>query len=123
LSFGIGLHLLNVRFLLHSANFVVVFLVSEALLDCLGAEAHVFSLPNFLKSCVLSYDVVICSKAALFHGLEYILLVKGENCLFQVVLKLQIQGISRHNLSWVKSLSSLLHRNRLFSTWREDGLV
>lgn len=78
------------RFLLHSANFIVVFFVSEALLDCLGAKTHVFSLSNFLKSCVFSYDVVICSEAAFFHGLEYILLVEGENCLFQVVLKLQI---------------------------------
>ena len=81
------------RLLLHSANFVVVFFVSEALLDRLGTETHVFSLANFLKSCVLSYDVVICSEAACFHGLEYILLVEGENCLFQMVLKLQIQSI------------------------------
>ena len=88
LSFCIGFHLLDVRFLLHSAHFIVFALISEPFIDTSLAKAHIFCFSHFLEGRIFSQDVVVSGETTFLHRLEDILLVEIEHRLFQVVLML-----------------------------------
>ena len=122
LPFSICFHLLNVRFLFHSALRVVLSFFLDAPLHGRLAQSHVFGLTDLLKGDILGLDVIVSGEAALFHLLEHVLLVEGENALLEMMLVLEVQRGGRNDLGWVQGRFPLLHGLSLSRTWRQYDL-
>ena len=122
LPFSICFHLLNVRFLFHSALRVVLSFFLNAPLHGRLAQSHVVGLTDLLKGNILGLDVIVCGEAALLHLLEHILLVEGEDALLEMVFVLEVQCGGRYDLGWVKGRFPLLHGLSLSRTWRQYDL-
>ena len=51
-------------------------------------QSHVVGLSDLFKGDILGLDVIVCGEAAFLHLLEHVLLVEGENALFEMVFVL-----------------------------------